>query len=873
MLRNALKHRTRPPATPPASAAWHCRSLNLASAPPRPAHASAAHSSVKAWPRSLSRSVLRSAHTATRAAAVDASPIEGTKAKRGVGEEAAFAPPEWIKLRPYQAECIRAVLDELERGEYQRLGVSAPTGSGKTAIFTSLIRYLPPLIHPVTGEYATRVLIVVNSIQLATQTAAVVRKAYPAMSVEVEQGTKRGSGMAEVTVATYQTLARGDLSRLDKFDPDSFKAVIVDEAHHAVAPSYLSILSRFDSHILNSLADTDLLSLDTTIPAASPVTPASPLSISGPRETQEVDVSELDLPNPPSTSAHLSSPSSRDESESDFEAEEDALPAPLPRPAVLDSSGRHRVPLLAFSATWGRADGLALGKVWEKIVHHTEWIDMIEARWLSPLRFTTVHLSSSDLDLSQVDVSASTGDFNMVSLAKAVDKSEVNRVAVDAWEKKAGDRRSTLVFAVNIDHVISLTNEFRGRGYDARFVYEATKAKEREELYEKFRAGEFPILVNCGILTEGADFPAIDCVLLARPTQSQNLFLQMLGRGLRLSPGTGKNDCLVLDLVGNSENAGGVVCTPTLFGLDPAEMVEGLSTSDLQERSLERALSRPPSSSATNTTTDSSNPIRKLSSSTFAKRHSFHYRDYETAFDLVQQEHKQGKKAGKAEASYVPVSRLSRLAWVGCGDDTWVLELMGIGHVKIVKEDEGFSAYHYRRLAPSFSSAHHAHRGPRFTHPIAIASHRSLPILLRTIDAYVLAKPEYGGSNLARHAPWRKADASEAQKKFVAKKLGKDMEFEGDEGGWGRGGKETIEGVWVGKPYQEHVPLDGLTKGQAADILARTMHGGLRNWRDSKKVLVREERKREKEREKERAKAEKQLQKIRGVRLVSRAQE
>jgi ATP-dependent helicase IRC3 len=150
------------------------------------------------------------------------------------------------------------------------LGVSAPTGeqpshrtiypqtnlfsyagSGKTAIFTSLIRYLPPLIHPTTGESATRVLIIVNSIQLATQTAEVVRRTYPEMSVEVEQGNKKATGLAQVTVATYQvrlhsshaplppflqltpslqTLSRGEASRLDKFDPDYFKAVIVDEA-------------------------------------------------------------------------------------------------------------------------------------------------------------------------------------------------------------------------------------------------------------------------------------------------------------------------------------------------------------------------------------------------------------------------------------------------------------------------------------------------------------------------------------------------------------------------------------------------------------------------------------------------------------------
>lgn len=73
-----------------------------------------------------------------------------------------------------------------------------------------------------------------------------------------------------------------------------------------------------------------------------------------------------------------------------------------------------------------------------------------------------------------------------------------------------------------------------------------------------------------GILTEGADFPAIDCVLLARPTKSQNLFLQMIGRGLRLHPG--KESCLIIDLVGSSVD--GLICTPTLFGIDPDSAIE-----------------------------------------------------------------------------------------------------------------------------------------------------------------------------------------------------------------------------------------------------------------------------------------------------------
>ncbi|GAA6042342.1 hypothetical protein JCM8097_003857 [Rhodosporidiobolus ruineniae] len=869
MLARTLIKRTRPPALAPTVSSWLPSSLN---ATPRPLPL--AHPAVAAY---ATRSRSTSDKPRSRARKV-APPAQKTEpeigATKGVEEDGleVLDPPQGITLRPYQAEAIRAVLDELDRGKFQRLGVSMPTGSGKTAIFTALIRYLPTLVHPTSGEHADRVLIIVNSIQLALQTAEVVQRTYPDISVEIEQGSKKGTGMAQVTVATYQTLARGELSRLDKFDPDSFKAVIVDEAHHAAAPSYLAILSRFDSHILSDIDRNSLTSADNSIPAASPIAPAPSSSPNGEIAAAESEpASSVSVEKDEFASTLFPSPAPTASCESAPEEDDPAnlLPIPVPRPAVLDAEGRHRVPMLAFTATWGRADGLALGKVWERIVYHAEWIDMIDASWLSPLRFTTVHLSPSELDLSSVETSSSTGDFNMVSLAKAVDQSAINQIAVDAWEAKAKDRRSTLVFAVNIAHVISLTNEFRSRGIDARFVYEATKQKEREELYKAFRDGEFPVLVNCSILTEGVDMPHVDAILLTRPTKSQNLFLQMLGRGLRLSPGTGKEDCLLIDLVGSS--TGGIACVPTLFGLDPSEKIDDDTTSTLRERAVERALSSPPSSSDQ---PDAANhPIRALSPQTFIKRHSFHYRDYETAFDLVEQDQRSGMRGKKRKkkdgvegdegdegrSEWVPVSRLSRLAWVGCGGDTWVLELMGHGHVKVAKEGDVFVASLYRRL-PSLPGL----RLPPYSAAKTLALHRSLPILLRTTDAIIVNNPEYRDMALTRYAPWRGKDASDAQKRFVMKKLGKDVESSslGDPAAGpvaGGGGEETIEGVWVGQPWTARVPVSTLTKGQASDLIARTTHGGLKFWRENRKVLVREEKKEKRERDK----VEKQLAKIR----------
>ena len=116
-------------------------------------------------------------------------------------------------------------------------------GSGKTAIFTSLVHRLPPLIHPETNRTAARVLILVGSIVLAQQAALAVRTRYPTIRVEIEQGAHHASGHADVTVSTYQTLVRQGKfgQRLDKFDPATYKAVIVDEVSARSATMHLRL--------------------------------------------------------------------------------------------------------------------------------------------------------------------------------------------------------------------------------------------------------------------------------------------------------------------------------------------------------------------------------------------------------------------------------------------------------------------------------------------------------------------------------------------------------------------------------------------------------------------------------------------------------
>jgi ATP-dependent helicase IRC3 len=103
-----------------------------------------------------------------------------------------FAP---VVLRPYQEHCLDACAQALRSGA-SRIGVSLPTGSGKTTVFISL---LSRISSPISNPTARRSLIIVNSIELARQSAMQVANLFPTWSVEIEQGHKhRASGNADV---------------------------------------------------------------------------------------------------------------------------------------------------------------------------------------------------------------------------------------------------------------------------------------------------------------------------------------------------------------------------------------------------------------------------------------------------------------------------------------------------------------------------------------------------------------------------------------------------------------------------------------------------------------------------------------------------
>ncbi len=155
-------------------------------------------------------------------------------------------------------------------------------------------------------------------------------------------------------------------------------------------------------------------------------------------------------------------------------------------------------------------------------------------------------LQQADLD----NVKTQNGEFDSKGLSVACDRPELIEATVKDWLRLAYGRR-TIAFTVNVAHAKNLASSFEKQGIPSAYVAGSTPIKKRQKIYQQLANGEILVLSSCGALSEGFDVPAVNAVLLCRPTKSKALYCQQLGRGLRLSPETDKQDCIVLDQAGN----------------------------------------------------------------------------------------------------------------------------------------------------------------------------------------------------------------------------------------------------------------------------------------------------------------------------------
>jgi superfamily II DNA or RNA helicase len=415
------------------------------------------------------------------------------------------------KLRDYQHTDVVAVRAAWARGIHRPAIVWA-TGLGKT----------DPIGAIATEDAARglRVWILAHRGELLTQLSDRCRIYRPDIAVGRVQAGERNHD-EPITVATVQTMARiiaRGAKGLER--PD---LIIVDEAHHAAAPTYERIMRWAGCYEGDEILDADGL------------------------------------------------------------------------PVLVEPTRA-----LGVTATMDRAEktGLGLGDVWQEVVgergivwgieHGPDpddpWHTLPVCRdgslaecaprgWLAPLQGRVV--VAEHVDLTKAKISKTTGDYadGDLGVMVAQDAPEV----VKAWWEHAalpdGSHRQTGVFVPTIDAANAYADAFAGSGIATAVVTGTTPAAERGDVYRRegiygdLATGKINVLVSVGVLTEGFDCPPISCIVVARPTQLDHLYQQIVGRGTRpMDPadwprfdGTlfhPKDDCLILDVVGATRTVG-----------------------------------------------------------------------------------------------------------------------------------------------------------------------------------------------------------------------------------------------------------------------------------------------------------------------------
>jgi superfamily II DNA or RNA helicase len=194
------------------------------------------------------------------------------------------------------------------------------------------------------------------------------------------------------------------------------------------------------------------------------------------------------------------------------------------------------VPFVGLTATpW--AKGMGADGRWDRLIIGTTTEELINLKHLSDFKC----YAPSHPDLSKVKTKM--GDYDVKGLGDAMDKAKLVADIVTTWLERA-EGRPTICFAVNRVHAKHIETQFKDSGVAVEYMDAFTDLEDRAAIVERFGRGETKVICNVGVLTTGFDAD-VRCIILARPTKSEILYTQMIGRGLRTADG--KDHCLILD--------------------------------------------------------------------------------------------------------------------------------------------------------------------------------------------------------------------------------------------------------------------------------------------------------------------------------------
>ena len=196
---------------------------------------------------------------------------------------------------------------------------------------------------------------------------------------------------------------------------------------------------------------------------------------------------------------------------------------------------------IGLTATPARLDGQGLKPYFSCMVNgpSVEWL--INQKYLSPYKlYAPVSINLSGLHTSM-------GDFVKSELSERVDKPSITGDAIKQYQKYCEGKRA-VVFSVSIEHSKHIAAQFNASGIPAAHIDGETDITLRDHNIDRFREGKIKVLSNVDLCGEGFDLPALEAAILLRPTKSLGLYLQQVGRTLRIFPG--KSHAIILDHVG-----------------------------------------------------------------------------------------------------------------------------------------------------------------------------------------------------------------------------------------------------------------------------------------------------------------------------------
>lgn len=213
--------------------------------------------------------------------------------------------------------------------------------------------------------------------------------------------------------------------------------------------------------------------------------------------------------------------------------------------------------ILGVTATPRREDGYGLRDVFDHLVCSISTLELITLGYLTEYKLIagfkySKHKVPQKRDFTKKELEQVASDYKPEEVLKQ-------------WNNFCAGKK-TILFAVNVMHSKAIAAKFRAAGISCEHLDGETPQSERKAILDRFKSGTTKIISNCAILTEGFDCPDSEAVVIARPTTSVTLWLQMLGRVLRPAPG--KNYATILDMTDNWFRLGRP-CDNREWSLDP----------------------------------------------------------------------------------------------------------------------------------------------------------------------------------------------------------------------------------------------------------------------------------------------------------------